>query len=758
MPYTHADEILSQFIPGQKNAGAVQAQQQGISLPRQPASDLLTLKSQLSKGVINRQQFITKMASLSPKQPGKYSLGNIAGAFGSAAVALPKNLAVSTAKSAAQGIVGTSNFAYKGVAPALNLPKNNFQQATNSTPLGRKLGNFAGTPNTRQTIAGLASTALLAAGGEAATAKAAVAKNVGIGAGFGAASAESGAKAPTKKELAKSTVAGALFGGGATALGRALTRVQTQRAAGINVPKSALDNHIVEDKGGPLPSPNKSPEIKSTPVTQNKSQIESGKGSVQNTNDRDQVAKSYFSNTDKATKDYQAHVMNEFGTSHPNVVSADSAKFIVRGEEKMNPADAGPFHEHASQFAKDYYKKLLANPATKDRPVLITGGGAGAGKTSGLALLKKENKSLDDYAAINDTNLTSLKSATDRIDPALESGRRVNLLYTYRHPVEALVNGQIPRAERTGRIVPIEQHIETHLGSLDTIKQVIEKYKDNPNVSIKIVDNSRGKGMQAFTGLDFLKDKVYDKSNLKKELENELQKAKDAGHLTEEAFHAYHGDRELGRSNNPESKKQDSKDNQTGRVERTDSGLGQPNQKVAKAASDIQSRAIEKKLASSEGFDELAGYNPKTHKEEAQKAATLISSDPERALRIAKGDESLPSGINGAKLLIGLEEHAHLNNKPELLPELAKSPLASERSVHAQELSLSRNTNPDSPLAKVQEVLKARQDAAKGKLKGQTIEKATASVASDIAKEVKARTPKTSRQDWHSFVNELRCK
>jgi hypothetical protein len=220
-----------------------------FALPTQPANDLPTLKLQLSAGKINRQQFITKMASFNPAPLGKYNIKNVAGAFGSAAVALPKNLAVGTAKSAAQGIVGTSNFAYnKGVAPVLNLPRNNtFQKATASTPLGRKIGNFAGTPNTRQTIAGLASTALLAAGGEAATAKAAVAKNTLIGGAFGAAGAESGAKAPSRKELAKSIATGAVLGGGGTALGKALARTQAQRAAGINVPKSALDNHIVEE-------------------------------------------------------------------------------------------------------------------------------------------------------------------------------------------------------------------------------------------------------------------------------------------------------------------------------------------------------------------------------------------------------------------------------------------------------------------------------------------------------------------------------
>ncbi len=256
--------------------------------------------------------------------------------------------------------------------------------------------------------------------------------------------------------------------------------------------------------------------------------------------DQKQFAADYLKNNpEQALKDYQARTMQEFGTSVPNVVSADESKFII---PNFGPDKSAAYHEAASAYAKDYYKKLLADESTKDKPVLITAGGAGAGKSSGLQLASKETPGgLDRYAAINDTNLANMASADSRIQPALDSGRKVRILYTYRDPTEAFVNGNIPRAARTGRVVPIEPHADTHIGSLQTIQQLAEKYKDNPNVSIKIVDNSRGKGNETFAPVDFLKNKQYNKDELIATLRKELDNAKNRNQVSQEAYQTYLG-------------------------------------------------------------------------------------------------------------------------------------------------------------------------------------------------------------------------
>ncbi len=231
-------------------------------------------------------------------------------------------------------------------------------------------------------------------------------------------------------------------------------------------------------------------------------------------------AAEYFKNDAKATADYQAHTMQEFGVNKPNVVSADSAKFIVKGG-KMDPHMSVPFHESASAFSKQYYKKLLDDPSTKDQPVMFTGGGSGAGKTYSLA--NTEGEALNNKAAIVDTNLTDVPGSVKKIGQALDSGRKVQIKFVYRDPVEAFRKGVLPRAEKTGRTVPIDVHTGTHVGSADTIQKLAEHYKNDPRVDIQIIHN--GPNGPEVVPVDFLKDKGYNESKLKEVLHNELKQA-----------------------------------------------------------------------------------------------------------------------------------------------------------------------------------------------------------------------------------------
>jgi hypothetical protein len=90
--------------------------------------------------------------------------------------------------------------------------------------------------------------------------------------------------------------------------------------------------------------------------------------------------------------------------------------------------------------------------------------------------------------------------AVSDIEAALSAGQQVAIVYTYRDPIDALVNGALARASRlessgeTGRVVPINRHLLSHWGSLETLKKVSERYAANPNVQIRVVNNSYGYG------------------------------------------------------------------------------------------------------------------------------------------------------------------------------------------------------------------------------------------------------------------------
>ncbi len=242
-------------------------------------------------------------------------------------------------------------------------------------------------------------------------------------------------------------------------------------------------------------------------------------------------------NTSKALHDYEAKTKEIYGSK--NFVGGDDAKQIIPG---MESSKSSVYHEPASQLAKGYYKHLLSNETTRDNPVLITAGGTGAGKTSALKKDFNENGvNPNDYAAIVDTNLTSPKSAVDRIEPALETGRDVQVQFVYRDPLEAFEKGVIPRSRTEGRAITAFQHAETHAGALDTIKQLADKYKDNDNVAIRIIDNSRGKDKSIPVTLDFLHDKVYTKSEIENKIHTLLDEQLQKGAITHDEHAIFKG-------------------------------------------------------------------------------------------------------------------------------------------------------------------------------------------------------------------------
>jgi hypothetical protein len=163
-------------------------------------------------------------------------------------------------------------------------------------------------------------------------------------------------------------------------------------------------------------------------------------------------------------------------------------------------------HEPASWLVKQMYaRKLAESPGPGEEPLVIfSAGGTGAGKTSGLAAVPEATRRAQ---IIYDTNMNKLSGAVEKIDQALAAGKDVDIIYTYREPIEALKNGALPRAVRqekqfgSGRTVPVDEHIATHVGSHSVIEQIAAHYAHDPRVTVRAVDNSRGKGNQALVKL-----------------------------------------------------------------------------------------------------------------------------------------------------------------------------------------------------------------------------------------------------------------
>lgn len=202
-------------------------------------------------------------------------------------------------------------------------------------------------------------------------------------------------------------------------------------------------------------------------------------------------------------------------------------------------------HEPASAFIKALYaKKLTEAPKPGERSmVLFTAGGTGAGKSTGINTVLGDIQKVAQI--IYDTNMNGLASSIQKIDQALAAGKQVVIAYTMRDPIQALREGALPRAMRqeakhgSGRSVPIEEHVKTHVGSAQAIPQLGKHYADNPNVDLHVIDNNRGPKGARLGSLAEVPQ--HDYNSLREQALRTLDEERAAGRISESVYRGFRG-------------------------------------------------------------------------------------------------------------------------------------------------------------------------------------------------------------------------
>lgn len=169
--------------------------------------------------------------------------------------------------------------------------------------------------------------------------------------------------------------------------------------------------------------------------------------------------------------------------------------------------------------------------------------------------------------------------------------------------------------------------------------------------------------------------------------------------------------------------------------------------KASKVATSVQGKAIEKNLASK--FDDVAMYEPRTVADQAARVAAIVEDGNARMRRIVRGEEQLPQGVSGSMFIKGVEEYALKTGDAALLRDLARSPLASDTSLYAQELRFLAERDSGSPLAVIKELSDIRAS------KQKDVVTSKRNTINQIKKEIVQNTPK--RQTWESFINSIEC-
>ncbi len=229
----------------------------------------------------------------------------------------------------------------------------------------------------------------------------------------------------------------------------------------------------------------------------------------------------------------------EYKLKFGKVLNTDNVRELSEDYSKAKSTLSAAVHEPASAFTKYLYKEALAEPP-KSGVVMFTGGGTGAGKTSSLVQHKLTKRILDESDIVYDTNLATFDSSVEKINQALESGRRVIISYTHGDPVKAF-DQMVGRAVSKGRTVPLQEHAKTHVGAPKTIVELFEHYKDDPKVKFVFIDNTYGKGESKLKGVDFMRKIAYNKEDLEKRFRGKLQNLFSKGLISKEIYDGIKG-------------------------------------------------------------------------------------------------------------------------------------------------------------------------------------------------------------------------
>lgn len=169
--------------------------------------------------------------------------------------------------------------------------------------------------------------------------------------------------------------------------------------------------------------------------------------------------------------------------------------------------------------------------------------------------------------------------------------------------------------------------------------------------------------------------------------------------------------------------------------------------KVSKLGLRVEQTAIEKKLVDDLG--DLPSYEGMNMKEQAKMATELLNSDPDKALKIALGQEKPPAGLKAESVFKALENSI---TDSEMARRLATSPLVSEASEIGQRIKALDVKTSDSPVEAIRQIIDARKEAIESKL-GKTVKQATADTIKDIKKNVKL----PDKHDWATFIEGIKC-
>ena len=138
--------------------------------------------------------------------------------------------------------------------------------------------------------------------------------------------------------------------------------------------------------------------------------------------------------TDAAISRYTAKYGKDINADNARELSSDYAPGGMDSIDSVTNAARTRWGEAVFQparaLAREIYLRALKQEASSDqrKQVVFTAGGAGVGKTTSVRQLPGLARAVGAAEIVYDTTLSDLRSASERIDQALDAGRMVSIV------------------------------------------------------------------------------------------------------------------------------------------------------------------------------------------------------------------------------------------------------------------------------------------------------------------------------------------
>lgn len=445
--------------------------------------------------------------------------------------------------------------------------------------------------------------------------------------------------------------------------------------------------------------------------------------------------------------------LNKFG----NEVNTDLARELF-ADVGYNESNSPEFQNAASGLRDMVFNHLIdTKQGQGNNTVLITAGGSGSGKSTALENALPDRES---YPAIFDTTLAN-KSMEKKIETILDKGYSVRIAFVMRDIVDAWENGVLRRKRTVGE----NYHIDAHMQAKERVLNLMEKYKDDSRVDIQVIDNTNGKENIKVSDnpIDFLKSFNYNTAGVQKQIYDATERAKQSGKISQEQYKGFTNDR-VGKSDSGKSQEESSERKQEQpQVTTEPKGTGKTK----------ESRLFKrvKEVLGAEFDDKKVTYSELSLEKQAEAVTDLIENDPQRAARIAKGLEEVPTGMTQNAVSLGLFSVAIGKGDFQTAADLLTSTSLRSTRLGQELVSLRGAFNGDTPENAVKRIVQSRleriSDQYKSEINNLNLEKGTnkARKATKLiekqAKDLKKRlTDEQSRriQSAQDVIEMLKCK